>query len=163
MNWTPDPLWSVCICLMKIQLEKETNTINTLIDYNSTLLNKLEFGPITKESTNCQTSYSECFSVWQNDVMRRRVLDQVAKVMFLDLQQLNILLSAKIVQGLLFMGTNHLEIVLQLWLQQLCRNLKWRLYTCSLRYFVFYISHLKKTSPGYIQCSKASYPKQTMN
>lgn len=53
MNWTPDPLWSVCICLMKMQLEKETNTINTLIDYNSALLNKLEFDPITKEFTNC--------------------------------------------------------------------------------------------------------------
>ena len=53
MHWTPDPLRSVCICLMKIQLEMDTNTINTLIDYHSTLLNKLAFGPITKEFTKC--------------------------------------------------------------------------------------------------------------
>ena len=65
------------------------------------------------------------------------MLDQVAMVMFPDLQQLNLLLSAKFVQGLLFMGTDHLEIMLQPWLQKL----EWRL---SLYMFlkIFYILYL---------------------
>lgn len=77
------------------------------------------------------------------------MLDQVAKVVFLDgLQQLNILLCAKIVQAAIHGDQSFGNCVATLAAATLCRNLKWRLYT--LLYFIFYISYFKKNFSGYI-------------
>ena len=62
------------------------------------------------------------------------MLDQVAKVVFLDLQQLNILLCAKIVQAAIHGDQSFGNCVATLAAATLCRNLKWRLYTCYILY-----------------------------
>lgn len=67
------------------------------------------------------------------------MLDQVAMVMFPDLQQLNLLLSAKFVQGLLFMHWG--PIIWKSCCNLGCRNLNGD-FIHVLKNILYFISHI---------------------